>query len=189
MILVMSPFIEVLVLGLVLCADSFSAAVAMGMRPFRKSDALKFAICSGGAEVLAAVGGFFAGAYVISLISSVDHWIAFGLLAAISLHMAFEGINGLRKKHVEAEHLNFHSFAKVLFVSFATSLDAFGVGVSLGIANKPLVPYLLSIGFWAFAATLVGLYLARQLSGKFGPIFTLVGAAILGLISLQMLKI
>jgi putative Mn2+ efflux pump MntP len=186
----MMPITEVIALGLVLSADSFSAAVAMGARPFKRNDALKFAASSGGAEVLATIGGFFAGTHVISLISSVDHWIAFGLLAVVAIHMAVEGINGLRNKHLEAaEALNFHSFAKVLFVSFATSLDAFGVGVGLGVANKPIAPYLFSIGFWAFTTTMVGLYLSRRLSAKFGPIFTLIGAVVLAMISIQMLKI
>lgn len=182
-------FVEVLLLGLVLSADSFSAAVAMGARPFKRSDAFKFACSSGGAELLAALAGFWAGAHVISLIASVDHWIAFGLLALVALHMAKEGIDGLRNKHVAEEQVDFHSFTKVIIVSFATSLDAFGVGVSLGVANKPIVPYLASIGTWAFVSTLVGLYLARQLSDKFGPIFTLIGAAVLGYMSIQMLSI
>jgi len=185
----MTSTVEVLVLGLVLSADSFSAAVAMGTRPFKRIDALKFAASSGGAEVLATIGGFLAGAHIISLISSVDHWIAFGLLGAVAIHMAIEGINGLRNKPSAVKELNFHSFAKVLFVSFATSLDAFGVGVGLGVANKPITPYLFSIGFWAFTTTIVGLYLSRRLSDKFGPIFTLIGAVVLAMISIQMLKI
>ncbi len=77
----------------------------------------------------------------------------------------------------------------MILVSFATSLDAFGVGLSLGIANKPIVPFVVSIALWAFVSTLVGLYLARQLSNKMGPIFTLIAAAILGTMSLQMLSI
>lgn len=185
----MISIIEFLAVGLVLSADSFSAAVAMGTRPFERSDALKFALCSGGAEVLATVGGFLAGAHIISMYSSIDHWVAFGLLAAVAIHMAIEGIQGLRNKNVVIEELKFHSFAKVLIVSFATSLDAFGVGVGLGAANKSINPYLISIGFWAFVATLAGLYLSRRLSSKFGPVFTLVGAGVLGVISLQMLKI
>jgi putative Mn2+ efflux pump MntP len=46
-----------------------------------------------------------------------------------------------------------------------------------------------SIGLWAFVTTIIGLYLARQLSNKMGPIFTLIAAAILGTMSIQMLSI
>lgn len=135
----MSLPLEVIFLGAVLSADSFSAALAMGSRPFQKMDALKFAISSGGAEALATLFGFWAGANIISYISSLDHWIAFGLLAAVAIHMAYEGIIGLRGPVVQEEDsVDFHSFTKVLLVSFATSLDAFGVGVGLGIANKSI---------------------------------------------------
>lgn len=185
----MAAFFEVLILGLVLSADSFSAAVAMGGRPFTKKEAVKFALCSGGAEVFATLVGFWAGANVISLISSFDHWIAFALLGAVAIHMAFEGITALRSKAAVEEDLDFHSFTKILIVSFATSLDAFGVGVSLGLAQVNIAPYLVSIGFWAFSTTLLGLYIARKLSSKFGPIFTLVAAVVLAFMAVQMLKI
>lgn len=178
---------EIFFLGLILSADSFSAAVAMGARPFKRSDALKFATCSGGAETLATLAGYWAGANMISLMSHYDRWIAFVLLGGVAIHMAYEGITELRAKEVKAEHMNFHSFTKVLIVSFATSLDAFGVGVGLGLAQKDIGPYLISIAVWAFGATLVGLYLARKLSRKFGPIFTLIGAGVLGVIAIQMI--
>lgn len=187
----MAMFIEVLIMGLILCADSFSAAIAMGSRPFTRKDAIKFGLSSGGAEAIATFVGYWAGANVISLIASIDHWVAFGLLAAVAIHMAIEGIQELRG-HGDGEaetKEEFHSFAKVLLVSFATSLDAFGVGVSLGIAHKPITPFVISIGIWAFAATIVGLYLSRKLSDKFGPIFTLIAAGVLGYMSIQMLSI
>jgi putative Mn2+ efflux pump MntP len=181
--------VEVLIFGLILCADSFSAAVAMGCRPFTKSDAIKFALLSGGAETLATLVGYWAGSHVNNLMASIDHWIAFGLLAAVAIHMAIEGITELRSKDICADQPDFHSFTKVLIVSVATSLDALGVGVSLGISQKPIAPFLVSIGAWAFLATIAGLYLARKLSTKFGPIFTIIGAIVLGIISIQMLSI
>jgi putative Mn2+ efflux pump MntP len=184
-----SLFVEVLFLGLVLSADSFSAALAMGARPFKQKDALKFAFSSGGAEALSTFIGYWAGAHIISVISAYDHWVAFGLLAAVAAHMLKEGIDGLRNPAAHDEQVDFHSFWKVLIVSFATSLDAFGVGLSLGIADKPITPFVVSIGLWAFVSTIIGLYMARQLSKKFGPIFTLIAAAVLGTMSIQMLSI
>ncbi len=182
--------IEIIIVGLVLSADSFSAAVAMGMRPFSRKDALKFAFASSGAEVFVTSIGALSGSYMVKKFSAFDHWIAFGLLAAVALHMAYEGIcDLLNKDKTKPEHINFHSFAKVLIVSFATSLDSLGVGMGLGVANKPLVGYLISIGLWAFIGTIAGLYLAKKLSKKFGPIVTIFGAIVLGIIAFEMLKI
>lgn len=181
--------LEVTIVGLILSADSFSAAVAMGHRPFSEKDAFRFALSSGGAEALVTLIGAMAGSQVISRFEAIDHWIAFGLLAAVAAHMAYEGITDLISKEVKEEKLDFHSFTKVLIVSFATSLDAFGVGIGLGISNKPLAPFIISIGFWAFITTIVGLHLAKRLSNKFGPIMNIVGACVLGIMAYQMLKI
>ncbi len=185
----MNIFLETIVVGLVLSADSFSAAMAMGHRPFQRLDALKFAVSSGGAEALVAFIGAIAGAKIISQFAAVDHWIAFILLAGVALHMAYEGFRDLVRPQINEEKLEFHSFTKILIVSLATSLDAFGVGIGLGISKKPILPFIISIGFWAFITTIIGLYLARKLSAKFGPIMNLVGAIVLGVLSVQMLSL
>ncbi len=132
----------------------------------------------------------FARALESGRVQAIDHWIAFGLLAGVALHMGYEGLRDLIKNEkIQPEKLCFHSFTKVLIVSFATSLDAFGVGIGLGVAEKPIVGYIISIGIWAFVVTIGGLYLAKKLSTKFGPIVTIIGAIILEIMAFQMLKI
>ncbi len=182
-------FYEIIAVGLALSADSFSAAVAMGMRPFSRKDAFKFALSSGGAEALVTLAGAMAGLHLISKIQSFDHWIAFGLLMAVALNMAYEGFCALISKEAKTEKLDFHSFTKVLIVSFATSIDAFGVGIGFGVAHKPIFPYIVSIGTFAFVSTIAGLYLAKNISKNFGPVVSLIGSAILAIMAFQMLKI
>jgi putative Mn2+ efflux pump MntP len=183
--------LEILIVGLVLSIDSFLAAVAMGHRPFTRKDALRFAFSSGGAEGLATLVGALAGAHLISKLEAWDHWIAFTLLIAVALHMAWEGIEHWRGDHDEEapEKKEFHSFARILVVSFATSMDAFGVGIGLGVAQKPIKAYVISIAIWAFTSTIAGLLLARKLSDRFGPIMHFVGAVVLAILAFQMLKI
>ena len=190
-VLKLSVAFEIFIVGLILSADSFSAAVAMGLRPFSKKDAIKFAVASGAAEAICTLIGAMAGSHIISKFAAIDHWVAFGLLGAVAIHMAYEGVTDLISKELEvrAETLNFHSFTKVLIVSFATSLDAFGVGIGLGISDKPIFAYIFSIGIWAFVSTIFGLHLAKRLSQKFGPIINLLGAIVLGAMAFQMLKI
>lgn len=184
-----SYLLEVTLVGLVLSADSFSAAVAMGHKPFSEKDAYRFAASSGGAEALVALVGALAGKEIISRFESIDHWVAFTLLFLVALHMAYEGIRDLLSNEVKEESLSFHSFSKILLVSFATSLDALGVGIGLGIKSMPLAPFIISIGLWAFISTIVGLHLARRLSEKFGPLMNIIGAIILGIMAFKMLEI
>lgn len=190
----MSQLFEIVTVGLILSADSFSAAIAMGLRPFTRKDAIKFALSSGGAEAVVALFGALAGTFIISRFAAIDHWIAFFLLMAVAVHMAYEGLGHLFNKDKiknedEVKKEEFHSFGKILIVSLATSLDAFGVGIGLGVANKPIAPFIISIGAWAFISTIVGMYLARKLSNKFGPIMNLVAAIVLGIMAIQMLSI
>lgn len=182
----MTNLLEILIVGLVLCADSFSAALAMGARPHRFSDTLKFAFSSGGAEVLVAFLGAIAGAQIIARFELIDNWVAFILLSLVAIHMAYEGIRDLRSKGKTAPQ-NFHSYAKVLIVSFATSLDAFAVGVSLGVSQKPLLPYMTSIGLWAFFSTILGMGIAKRASARLGPASSLLGSAILFALAIKFL--
>jgi putative Mn2+ efflux pump MntP len=182
-------FLEVVIVGMVLSADSFSAAIAMGHKPFKEKDAFRFAIASGGAEALVTFAGIIFGKQIISRFSGIDHWVAFTLLIAVALHMAYEGIRDLVRSEVSNETLTFHSFSKILIVAFATSLDALGVGIGLGIQTKPLWPYIISIGLWAFSTTLLGLHLAKRLSEKFGPLMNFFGAIVLTILAFKMLEI
>jgi len=90
-------FYEIFIIGLILSADSFSAAIAMGMRPFSRRDAIKFAIASGSAEGFVALFGGLSGTYIVSKFQAIDHWIAFALLGAVAINMAYEGLSDLIK--------------------------------------------------------------------------------------------
>lgn len=176
----MEEIIEVLILGVILSADSFSAALAMGARDHNLKDSLKFAFSSGSAEAAVSFLGAVTGAKVIAQIDSFDHWISFILLCAVASHMAFEGYSDfIAKNDKQDTPKNFHHFGKILIVSFATSLDAFAVGVSLGVANKNLPPYVLSIGVFAFLSTIWGMKISKYASKKLGPLFNIFGALIL----------
>lgn len=108
----MSEFFEIFFIGLILSIDSFSAAIAMGTRPFLKKDAIKFAFTSGVSEALVALIGAFAGAYLIKKFQAFDHWIAFSLLMAVSLNMAYEGFSDLFCKEKKEEKVIFMASSK-----------------------------------------------------------------------------
>ena len=180
--------LEILLIGLVLSADSFSAAIAMGARSHKLSDSLKFAFSSGGAEALVTFLGAIAGAQIIAKFDSIDHWVSFLLLSFVAIHMAYEGYVDLKERNdLNQEPQEFHSFLKIIIVSFATSLDAFAVGVSLGVSGKPLTPFILSIGIWAFFSTILGMKIASKASKRLGPVFNLVGALVLFLLGFKFL--
>ncbi|MCB9061550.1 MAG: manganese efflux pump [Halobacteriovoraceae bacterium] len=183
----MSNIFEILIIGLVLSADSFSAALAMGAREHKAKDSIKFAFTSGGAEALVAFLGAIAGLKVVSEFKSFGHWISFCLLSVVAIHLAYEGIQEYRGRAQEEYKKEFHNYFKILIVSFATSLDAFAVGVGLGLTGKPIAPYVISIGLWAFISTIIGMNIAKVVSKKLGSFFTLVGSIVLFMLALNFL--
>lgn len=176
---------EVVLIGLVLSVDSFSAALAMGTRPYKLKDLLKFAFSSSIAEAFFTVLGALAGAKMSGLIDAYDHWVSFVILVIVALHMIYESVT--EKNEEEGKEKDFHSFFKILIVSFATSLDAFAVGVTLGLAQKPLIPYTISIGAFAFLSTILGMQIAKKVSDKLGDRINIAGAIVLILLAISFL--
>ncbi|CEG58634.1 manganese efflux pump MntP [Legionella fallonii] len=181
--------LEPIALGLVLSADSFSAAIAMGLKPHKFRDAIKFASLSGGAELIATFIGAWAGEKIISQFSSIDHWIAFFLLFAVAMHMLYEGFIEWKNRGETLDVVKFHGFIKLLIVAVATSLDSLAVGVSLGISNKPLFPYLISIGGCAFVTTVIGMGIAKRIPKRLSAIFNVIAASILFILAVEMMAL
>lgn len=182
--------LDILIFALVLSIDSFSAALALGVRHFSRQRALFFAVSSGVSEGVAIALGFILGHFAQSLVTAYDHWIAFALLLAVGGHMCYNAYQEMRHPpEDDAEPVKIHGFWKILFVSSITSIDSLGVGVSLGLINKPLVPYSLSIGLAAFLATYAGLFCAKLISGHLGEKVEFFGGGVLIALGIKMLSI
>lgn len=82
--------ISIFMIGIGLSMDAFAVSIAKGMT-MKKQEVWKYAIILGFFFGLFQAGmpviGWWVGSYFQELISSVDHWIAFGLLAVIGLNM------------------------------------------------------------------------------------------------------
>jgi putative Mn2+ efflux pump MntP len=181
--------IELFLFTVILSIDSFSAALALGFRHFSIRRAFFFAFSSGFAEGLATAIGFFLGQIAQKLITQYDHWVAFFLLVSVGSHMCYEAYLDRKSPKVVADEIKVHSPLKILFVSGITSIDSLGVGVSLGLINKPIVLYSLFIGFGAFLSTYLGLFLAKRISNKLGEKVEFLAGVVLILLGIKMLSI
>ena len=180
---------EIGVFAIVLSIDSFSAAFAMGFRRFSARRAFSFAFSSAFAEGGATAVGFLLGRIAKDLIVNYDHWVAFFLLVAVGSHICWEAYHHNPDDTPEAEDPRTHSFLKILFVSTVTSIDSLGVGVTLGLAGKPIVSYSLTIALAAFASTYLGLGLAKRMPAAFGSRLEIVGGGVLIALGFKMLSI
>ena len=159
-------WIELLMLSVGLAMDAMAVSIASGfaLRPLRAWHALKIGLFFGVAQAIMPMLGWLAGKRLAGLISSVDHWVAFGLLVIIGVKMTIEAWRGDTEKVSDKDP----SRSRVLLVlAIATSLDALAVGLSLCLLDQPLVVPSLVIGIVTFCLCYAGVYVGR----RFGHIF------------------
>lgn len=180
---------EIILFAIILSIDSFSAAFALGFRRFSAKRAFSFAFSSAFAEGGATAIGFLLGRFAKDLIVNYDHWVAFILLVAVGSHMCWEACHHDPGATPETVDPRTHSVLKILFVSTVTSIDSLGVGVTLGLAGKPILDYSVAIALAAFASTYLGLGLAKKMPASFGSRLEIVGGGILISLGFKMLSI
>ena len=124
--------IEIILLAVSLSMDAFAVALCKGLA-LKKIDLKSCLIVGawfGTFQGLMPLIGYLLGNTFADKITSIDHWIAFVLLAIIGGNMIKESFNK------DEEHVNCSLGAKTMLVmAIATSIDALAVGVSFAFTN------------------------------------------------------
>lgn len=124
-----------LALGLSLDALAVSVALACGLGArLRRGDVLRLGLWFGGFQAAMPIAGWAAGSAARQAVAAFDHWIAFGLLAAIGVRMAAEGI---RNRGRVCEHRPLR-WPLLLGLAVATSIDALVAGVGISMIGSPI---------------------------------------------------
>lgn len=177
----------VLLIALALAVDAFAVAIAAGVSlctaTFRQTFRLAwhFGFFQGGMTLL----GWVAGLTVKKFMEGVDHWIAFFLLAYVGVKMIVEAC-----KDSEEKSKTDPTRGKTLVIlSFATSIDALAVGISLAVLDILIWFPALVIAVVATALTALGLHLGCFLgsAGKIGSRAEIAGGLVLLAIGLKIL--
>ena len=121
--------ISIFLLALALAADSFAASIAKGAQVYRPTvgQALLVGALFGGVQVLLPLLGWQVGLRVQPVIESIDHWIAFGILAAIGGKMIYEGLKG----GADGYRARAFTISALILTAIATSIDSFVVGIRI----------------------------------------------------------
>jgi putative Mn2+ efflux pump MntP len=175
--------LEIFILGVGLSMDAFAVSVCKGLavRELKFKHAMIVGIYFGGFQTLMPLIGHLLGKQFESLINSIDHWIAFVLLA-------FIGINMIRESREEAEELN-NSFAfRTMFtLAVATSIDALAVGITFSFLKVQIVSAVCIIGCTTFVLSAIGIKIGNVFGTKYKSKAELVGGIVLILIGLKIL--
>lgn len=159
-----TQFITFLFIGIGLSFDSFAVSVSCGL--MKQEIKFKQAVPVAGSlaffQAAFPVIGWFFGIKVNNLIASVDHWIAFGLLAFIGIKMIIEGI----KPEGMLKSFNPFNLRILIGLSIATSIDALVVGLSFGFLDMPILFPVIVIGAVTFVASMLGMLFGKNVPAK-----------------------
>ena len=176
--------IEIIFIGIGLAMDAFAVSVCKGlsMKKINWKNAIIIAIYFGIFQALMPVVGYFLGTAFSSIVESVDHWIAFILLAAIGGNMIKESTDDEEEKRNDNV-----DFKTMIILAIATSIDALAVGVTFAFFKVNLVLAIILIGIITFALSILGVIIGNKFGDKLQNKAELTGGVILILIGLKIL--
>jgi len=169
--------ITITVIAFGLAIDCFSVSIANGMARSLSgvSNALKIATSFGLFQTTMLTAGWASGLGLSSIISGVDHWVAFGLLSLVGGKMIYESTRN-RSAEKEIKPLN---LSVLLLLSIATSIDSFGVGVSFAFLKTSIIIPVIVVGAVSFLLSFAGVFIGEASGRIFENKIEIVGGLIL----------
>jgi hypothetical protein len=113
---------SLLLIAISLAMDCFAIALGISCSGKRVSRAivLRVAAAFGAAQAVMPALGWLAGRGLVNIISAYDHWVIFGLLLLVGIHMIWESFH----EEEEGEKLDLTRGWALLSMAIITSIDA-----------------------------------------------------------------
>lgn len=183
--------VELLVVAVGLSMDAFAVSVCKGlcMRRVNWRHALVIALFFGAFQALMPLIGWLLGTQFAALITPVDHWVAFVLLALIGGKMIWDAVRGddedpAASCPAEGAPLDLR---ELTLLAVATSIDALAVGVTLAFLGVSIGWAMAVIGVTTFTLSFVGVAVGNRFGARFEGPAALAGGVVLILIGLKIL--
>ena len=177
--------VELFIVAVALSMDAFAVAICKGLSVKRAT--LKQAVCVGGYfggfQAMMPLLGFLLGTAFASLITSVDHWIAFVLLGLIGGNMIREALSGDDDDELDDSF----TVRTMIPLAVATSIDALATGVTFAALNVDIIPAVLFIGVTTFTFSAFGLKIGNVFGAKFKSKAEFAGGLVLVLMGVKIL--
>jgi manganese efflux pump family protein len=178
--------IETFLVAVALGCDAFAVGMGVGTQFCSPRQVFRLSFHFGLFQFLMPLAGWFFGQNVVGMARQWAPWIAFAMLFIIGAKMIHESLRPEQADpSVECPDPT-RGFSLVV-LSIATSIDALGVGFSLGILGQNLLYAAACIGVTACAMTWIAMKLGNRLSEKFGRRMETVGGIILMAIAVKLL--
>jgi putative Mn2+ efflux pump MntP len=178
--------VETLLVAVALGCDAFAVGLGVGTQFCSPRQVFRLSFHFGLFQFLMPLIGWFLGQNLVGVTRHWAPWIAFALLFFIGSKMGYESLThdeSAAKRDCPDPTKGF----SLVLLSLATSIDALGVGFSLGILGQSLLVVAVWIGVTACAMTWLAMKLGNRLSGSFGHRMGIVGGIILMAIAVKLL--
>ena len=169
--------IELICIAVGLSMDAFAVAICKGLS-LRKCTwqkqgivGLYFGVFQAGMPLL----GYLLGMQFKEMITSIDHWIAFILLALIGANMIKEALSS-DDDECQDDSLR---LGDLIMLSIATSIDALAVGITFAFFNVSLLLSVSMIGIITFIICVIGVKVGNVFGEKYKSKAELAGGLIL----------
>ena len=176
--------IELFLIAVGLSMDAFAVSVCKGLA-MPKCTFKKAAIVGlwfGGFQALMPAIGYVLGAQFQETIASIDHWIAFVLLALIGGNMIHEALDN------DEEEADASLDVKTMFLlAVATSIDALAIGITFAFLKVNIIPAVCFIGSVTFIISFAGVKIGNVFGARYKNKAEIVGGVILILLGLKIL--
>lgn len=175
---------ELFLIAVGLSMDAFAVSVCKGLA-MPKCTFKKAAIVGlwfGGFQALMPAIGYILGAQFQEAIASIDHWIAFVLLALIGGNMIHEALDN------DEEEADASLDVKTMFLlAVATSIDALAIGITFAFLKVSIIPAVCFIGIVTFIISFAGVKIGNVFGARYKNKAEIVGGVILILLGLKIL--
>ena len=176
--------IELFLIAVGLSMDAFAVSVCKGLA-MPKCTFKKAAIVGlwfGGFQALMPAIGYILGAQFQEAIASIDHWIAFVLLALIGGNMIHEALDN------DEEEADASLDVKPMFLlAVATSIDALAIGITFAFLKVNIIPAVCFIGIVTFIISFAGVKIGNVFGARYKNKAEIVGGVMLILLGLKIL--
>ena len=169
--------LTIIVIAVGLAMDAFVVSIVSGSayKQLHVRHTLRMALFFGAFQAFMPLIGSLAGLTLRDYITDYDHWIAFGLLAAVGGKMIYESF---KIKSVE-ENPDPSNIFVLLVLSVATSIDALAVGITLSLIASSIIAAAMIIGLITFALSYLGVYIGKRFGHFFESKMEVLGGVIL----------
>lgn len=176
--------LEILLISIGLAMDAFAVSICKGLsfKTMSWKKAIIVGLYFGFFQALMPLIGYFLGATFESVVTKVDHWIAFILLGIIGINMIKEAFGNDEENQNDKV-----DFKTMIMLAIATSIDALAVGITFAFLKVNMVIATIMIGIVTFGICVIGVKIGNKFGDKYERKAEVVGGLILIFMGIKIL--